>query len=428
MTACVSTGYAQALHTVDDIEMNVSLLSVEAERCVFRKASSKLAENETSVEISVPTANIVRWGTWTGWTAEQAVWLQGGSWLCGEINVGPDSVNLDNQWLHTPEIKLPIVRGLVFDPPASLAQAIALRQEMSLVSGGRDVLWLRDGRQVSGTVSFFDSASSQNNKVLQFDFGGRAVEIVLDEVRAIVFSPDLFGPLNNSQQRHLIGLADGSMLRAFQVSSTDAGMSCQLEPDLTVTSLNRGAEFARGITLLASPSRQVQMLSAKAPDSYRNLSDTLITWELGRDHDVWQDPLRTRDGLVPHGLAMHSLSQAAYRWDKRPAHLLADLTLAMPRAAANRGLGSARCKVLVARDGQLVTEIDIGVQRTEQSGINHFFRFDQEPSVESEMASMPIEVDLTGAQLVALVVEDWKHGQYGDQVFWLDARISMVSD
>jgi hypothetical protein len=42
----------------------------------------------------------------------------------------------------------------------------------------------------------------------------------------------------------------------------------------------------------------------------------------------------------------------------------------------------------------------------------------------SETSAKPVDVDISGAQLLVLVTEEADFAQYGDHVLWLDARIA----
>jgi hypothetical protein len=77
-------------------------------------------------------------------------------------------------------------------------------------------------------------------------------------------------------------------------------------------------------------------------------------------------------------------------------------------------LGDVVCKVLLGRDRELTTAETFSIS-----------------NLTARAATGPgevrrVEVDITGAQLVVLVVEKARFGQWGDQVYWLDARFTRI--
>jgi len=149
-------------------------------------------------------------------------------------------------------------------------------------------------------------------------------------------------------------------------------------------------------------------LSDLTPARYRHLPDSTLSWELGADRDVMGGPLHTKQSIFLRGLATHSSSQVAYRWDGSPVRMLAEVTLAAALPGAAERLGSVACQVLIARDGKLQTVHSFSLRRSAEGTAQ---------SVEM------IDLELPDAQLIVLVTDKADYGQYGDHVLWLDARL-----
>jgi hypothetical protein len=150
-------------------------------------------------------------------------------------------------------------------------------------------------------------------------------------------------------------------------------------------------------------------LSDLVPARYRHVSDSTLRWELGIDRDLFGAALHTDSSLYLRGLASHSSSQIAYRWDGSPVRLLAEVTLAAAAPGSAAQLGSVDCQVLVARGGKLQSVHTFSLRRTAQGA--------------TQMVEL-IDLELRDAQLIVLVTDKSDYGQYGDHVLWLDARLS----
>jgi hypothetical protein len=182
-------------------------------------------------------------------------------------------------------------------------------------------------------------------------------------------------------------------------------MRVELADGLVLHSLDARNEFCRGITCLTNQPQRTTFLSDVEPTSYKHISQSQLSWPLGRNRDLLGLPLMNSVGIIDRGLATHSSSQVAYRLDGSEKKFLAEATLAKPADGADERLGSAACQVMVARAGKLQQVANFKLDRTETS-------------------TKPIDVDLNGAQLLVLVTEQADFAQYGDHVLWLEARIA----
>lgn len=390
----VATGLHPSLHLTDRIVQNAQLLGREG-------SSWKFGISTAGVTSTLGVQQIVRWGSWRGIVDRPAVWLSDGSWLAGEVSWrGNESLNLQTRWLNVPAIPLRLVRGVVLTPAASLPDWINLQREMQFAQGEDDIVWLNDQRRLSGVV---DWASIENGNLLKISTAGQDVIVPLDNVVAITASPALFDEPAEANAR--IALGDGSLLNALEIQSTEATTIVSLSSIAQLESLDRTADFIRAITYLSHADiNKTQRLDQLKPRSYRHVPEGYLEYALGVGRDVNGHPLkvgsRRRAGIAFYGLALHSSSQAAYAWDRSPGKFLAEVQIA-PSASTS---GSVTCKVLVARSGNLQTLSEFHLS-TRNSAPSHM-----------------VDIDITNAQLVVLVVEKADHGQFGDHTLWLDAR------
>ncbi len=387
---------AQSLHTNVGIWSEASLWNLENPNWVFKTEDGE----------SVRTKLVGRWGSWMGVRNQPAVCLSDGSWICGEITIAGDgSVSVRNDWLACPDIPGAAVRAVVFDPPVSLGRWLMFQQQLDSLTGSEDTLWLRSGRRLGGIIRW----STPTNSVLSLESNGNELQLAWDEIDALALSPALMGPIPDKSNGLTLGLKDGSLLQLRELPVADQGsLQLTLDAGLQLTSHDRPSEFLASVRYLRQWDPRTEFLSDQTPASYKHLPEGTLSWELGVDRDLYGHALVVGDGTVAKGLAMHSTSQVAYRWDGSAGRFLAQVMFAPPTAGADARLGSATCQVLLGKSGQLQSAGQVGIER---SG-----------SRQHNIASF--DIDVTDARLIVLVTGAADMGQLGDHVLWLDARVT----
>ncbi len=395
-------GLRQQLHTSDRMALDRPLQSLSTSGWLF------------GGRLTVPITDIVRWNAWPGIVKQQAVWLADGSWLVGEVQVkNGKTVAIQSDWLHIPDIDLKSIRCILLSPPASAKQWQRMQTQISSLQGGQDCVWLSDGQRVLGVLRWPADDLNNLTQQLVLENGNQQTELELEDVQAIVFSPALFGPTTfgsaPSNALNTLGLSDGSLLRNCEIGFTATTTQLKLASGIQLESLDSSASFSSAICYIAGQPQGTSFLSQLKPADYRNLSDTKLKWQFGADRDVSGQALLIPEGFVERGIALHSSSQIAYRWDGSAARFMAEVCLAARDPWMDAPLGSVVCKVLLARDGQLQQVHELRLARPAKD----------QPPLEAEL----IDIDLSGSQLLGLVVEKADYGQVADEVFWLDARI-----
>lgn len=418
-TVAISTQtrlFAQTLHTLDGIHSHANLSSLTSDG----QWSFAIGDSEMQIDAE----QIVRWGAWTGVLDDSAACLADGSVVCGELSLSAAGVALSSDWLDVPPLAWNTVRGLVLAPPRTLDNWLTLQAQMQAVEGEEDVLWLANGTRLRGIVRWDDSSDSPTGQTLGIDVaggdiaagesGGRTIRLALADVKAVAFSPALFGRVAEQDDALWVSLQDGSRLRTTRIDASPTGVQLTLASGLPLKSLDFVEQFVSSIVGLARPTVSgTQFLSQLSPASYRHLPDSTLHWELGVDRDILGVALHTQQGAFERGLATHSVSQVAYRWDGSAARLLAEVQLATAPAGAAERLGSVACKILVARGGELQTVHGFELRRSAPG---------QAPPVEL------VDLALQDARLIVLVTDKSDYGQYGDHVLWLDARLTPVRE
>lgn len=406
-TVWLSVAQAQTLHTSTTIHANVQLLNLENQD----QLTFQIAERETTLDSS----RIVRWGQWAGVRDEQAVWLSDGSWLSGSVQFEHDSISVVNGWFKPLRIPLASVRGVVLAPPTTLERWLHLQSQMLAASGEQDIVWLAGGKKLSGIIRWPAADVASPYHSLSIDAAGQMAEVAIDKLQALVFSPTLLGPVLPSPKATQIGLADGSLLRATQLAPEANSVSIALSGAVTLTSLDSPQRFCRTVKFIAcdqaaNTETGTQLLSDMQVASYRHVGDSSLSWELGVKRDLFGRSLHDQRAIYAHGLATHSTSQVAYRWDGSPGRLLAEVVVAAPPPQAVERLGNVNCQILLARGGKLEPAHSFIVARRATDGAT---------------LNQLVDLDISNAKLIVLVTDKADFGQYGDQVLWLDARVAV---
>ncbi|MCC6508995.1 MAG: NPCBM/NEW2 domain-containing protein, partial [Pirellulaceae bacterium] len=202
---------------------------------------------------------------------------------------------------------------------------------------------------------------------------------------------------------------DGSHLQVERIQRrADGRVQLTLGDQRSLVSLDDSSQFVQQINSLIASPKGVIWLSNLEPARYRALDESgRLEWPLGRDRDLFGQPLFDQwNQAIERALVVHAPAQVAYRWDGSKAKFLADISILPNRSPAGTdlALGSASCKVMLARNGQLSDAFQSVVLRHGDKPVS-------------------IDLDVTDAQLIVLLVDPADESTLGDHVLWQDARV-----
>ena len=353
---------------------------------------------------TVPVRDLVRWGDYADSFRYMQILLTDGSLLVAEIaRLADDKLIADGEICGRVEIPLAKVRGVVLDPPPSVSQRDELWERITASQGVEDRLVLRNGDVLRGVLKKLEpSESTAATAALAVTFAveGRDLTIPASKAQAIVFNPALVDTVVKPGFYARMGFRDGSLLHVVQLSS--AGPLTQLKLASTV-SLAFETEFLQTeLTLLQPSSDRVVYLSDLEPISYKHIAYLETAWPLGRDRSATGGRLRHGGHLYAKGLGMHSASRVAYRLDGRHRRLQAELAL-----DDSAGLG-----------GNVIFRVFLA------DAADQWKRAYESPVVRGGDPALPISVDVSQAQALALIVDFADRGDVLDRAAWLDARLT----
>jgi len=357
--------------------------------------------------------DIARWGTLRAPNRVPLALLNDGSRMVVHgIQKQKDRFAIQSfQWEEV-LIEEPLLRGLILTTPGSDQRWNQWIERMLTAEGRNDQVAVKDRGWIQGTLVWseesFDLTQPSGRLILRVD--GENLELKIEEVEAILFSPVLT-PTLSTEASQSVGFKDGSRFYCSQWSiDTDQLARFRLSGGLELKSAVSVSELSSNVCFLAGSSKNFSYLSDIEPASYKHLDFLSTKWELGRDYDLWQRKLKqvgddANAGEVEKGLAMHATSQVAFRWNKSAGKLLAQVALAEPEQPSTSSAGSAIAKVLILKEGKLETIFT-----------SDLITFKSPPQ--------EVDVSISGAELVILLVDAGPQGTIGDHVLWLDARIA----
>jgi hypothetical protein len=293
-------------------------------------------------------------------------------------------------------ISLPLewVRGIVFWPPADLLQRDRLMDRLARAEGQSDQILLENGDVVAGTITGLNADS------LRAELESGQSEIPLTRVTAVIFDPSLVAAAQVKPRHALVGLRDGSFLKADQFVLGDGRMTLRLAGGVTLQSA-ADVDPARELVLVMYFGPHVRYLSELTPLDYKHIPYLALGWDYGADRNVLGGRLRQSGVVYPKGIALHSTARLAYTLDLPYRRFEAELAI----DDAARGGGSVVFRVL--HDG----------------GNGEWQDAYRSPVIRGGMPPLPIRVDLAGAKRLVLIVEFADRGDQLDHANWLNARL-----
>lgn len=284
------------------------------------------------------------------------------------------------------QVAMPLdrVAGIVLELPAVPLSRDRLLDQVAKAQGVSDSLLLLNGDEVRGNVR-----AIKDQKV-SIDTGAAVLEIAFARIRAIVFNPALTRRGAPSGLYAWAGFSDGSRLLASEMSLDDKSLHVKLPGGQTLAATPEDLVFLQPIAGRAT------YLSDLPVATYKHIPFLDLSWPFHTDRNVCGGMFRAAGRLYLKGIGMHSTSRLKYALSA--SYRRFDAELAVDETAGERG--SVRFRVFV--DGQ--------VKYTS-------------PIVRGGSPPVPIQVDVSGAKQLDLVVDYADRGDELDHADWLNARL-----
>lgn len=222
------------------------------------------------------------------------------------------------------------------------------------------------------------------------------IEVPWDRVRCLRFRTKL---QSSADARLMVGFNDGSKLVLRGVRREGDLIEFELVCGLR---LRASAEsLMDALVSMESLSKDRVFLSDLEPLSYRHVAYLSKSWPLGNDRTSLGTALHSRGGIVSKGLGMHSTSRVAY-----------DVSAGYERFESLIGLDEH-----VGATGSVLFRVFV------DQGDGTWSVAYESPIMRAGDKAVPVSIDVSKAERIALIVDAADRGDLQDHANWLYARL-----
>jgi hypothetical protein len=296
---------------------------------------------------------------------------------------------------------------VIFQWPADAARRDEWLRKIATHRLPHDELWLENGDTLTGTLlprPPLDPAEPDREPP-PFQLKTKSGEVAAPAARvaAVVFNTALRNHTPPRGPFVQLGFRDGGALFVRQIETVGGRVRLGL---IGGAALETESDSLRDELALVQPfGAAVTYLSDLKPVGYKHIPFLKQAWPFEMDRSVIGGRLRHGGQIFSKGLGMHSTARLAYDLGGRYRSLQAEL--AIDERAGNRG--SVLFRVFLDR------------------GDNQWQTGYESPVVRGGDELLPISVDVSDAQRIALIVDFADRGDELDYANWLNARLIPVA-
>ncbi len=377
-----------------------------------KNGSFRFRDDEQTTELVATLLTV--WGQHADRWSPFTVILRDQSWLNAEaVNISTQEINIETRSLG--EVSLPrnAVLAALYSPSADPFERDDLIARIQSDKSAHDRLWLQNGDVLSG--SLLGPITRQPTKkqadelderklMLRLVDSGRSLAVPEHRVQAAIFAEAKPVDQKAATPTAIFGLRDGSLLRAYKLDL--AGDRLELTCCAGLNLNFREEEFAKQVDLLQPLHENVRYLTDIKPLGYKHVPFLSRTWPYGVDRCVAGSLLRQGRQIIVKGVGMHSTSRLAYELAGKYRRFAA--SVAIDERAGSQG--SVIFRLFVDR-GQAKSNGEVWESVWES------------PIIRGGDLPNSMEVEMTGVQRLALVVDFADRGHVCDYANWLNARL-----
>ena len=291
-------------------------------------------------------------------------------------------------------IPLNKLKGILFAPEYEIREDNRFVEQIRKTESTQDTLWLVNGDSLSGALI----AWNENKITLRTEDD----QLLLDRnrVKALSLRTRLRSRVDETAERVLIGLRDGSLLLARDIDTQDANSQVLTTLGQIRLQPHDPGGLTNALVFLQPLGVEWIYLSDIDPLSYKHIPYFRMKWSYRRDRSVLGDPIRSGGRIYIKGLGMHSTSRLAYQLEEEFRRFDGKLAI----DDVTNGHGSVVCRVYVDRTGDW--------QQVYES-----------PVLRGGDAPVPFSIDVQGANRLSLIVDAAERGDVMDHVNWINARL-----
>ncbi|WP_144971188.1 NPCBM/NEW2 domain-containing protein [Bremerella volcania] len=295
------------------------------------------------------------------------------------------------------EMKFPLrpLRGILLRSYLDPDKTQVSLDRIHAYQGTRDRLLLANGDYIDGTLRRLTPLS------VEFQIGDKALKLDRKRIAEIHFARSA-GILPTAEQGVWVGLNDGSMILASELSLSDDILQVRLSPGISMRSSTLENAFAY-VTYLRPVASDVQYLSDLDAIGFKSLGFLNANWDYRKDRNVQGGTLKSSGYVSQKGLGLHATSRLAYKVENKAVRLRAKVGI----DDDTDGAGSVIFKVFASETGKSWETIY------------------ESPIVRGGETPLDVDVSVQGMKGLALVVEYADGADVLDHANWMDARFEM---
>jgi hypothetical protein len=334
---------------------------------------------------AMPLVDVARYGALVEPGQGIEVLLAGGGLIVADaVHSADEKLHIESSLLGELAIPLEFVAGVVPEPPRDPQDRDHLINRVLDTAARSDRLLLANGDELTGTIS------SLTGTAVTIESQGQKLTVDLPRIAAVAFDPSLSATPHGGRDRVLVGLRDGSRIVVASVVANEK------EAQLTMPDRTTWTVPADALVCLEPLAGTAKYLSDLTAESYRHLPFLSQSWPYRGDANATGTQLRAAGHPYAKGIGMHSAARLTYRLDKRYRRFAAEV--ALDDQVAKRGAAVFGLFV----DDKLAWKSEM---------------------IRGGIAPVPVDIDVTGAKRLSLIVEFGDRGDELDRANWLDARL-----
>ncbi len=360
---------------------------------------------------SLEANDFIRWGHPASRLNGPLMYLTDGSCLVADqsftrLQITEDEVRFDSSTVgDNRRLPLTHVEAIILKPHAKNRLRDLWMQPLRDATRKSDVVLLNNGDLLEGTVIALD------DEVLQLLSGTEeTLQIPRDNLKAILFQPELLERPVPIEQLLLIQLADGSSLRAAswrgQLANIEVRTAGEAESLAFKIPWPKDSVVQKPIVGLLPIGYSAVFLSDIEEAKYKHQPYLSLEWPFRRDRNVMGARLQTQNKLYEKGIGMHADAELIFKLQQSFKRF--DGAVGIDDSA--EGQGSVRFEVSVQpAGGDWRTAFTSGVLRGGDTPES-------------------FSIDLRGIDAIRLKTDHATGGAVADRANWLDARLQRVDD
>lgn len=347
---------------------------------------------------TIPVQEILQFGNPLRETRFDQVVLLNGSILAGVVkNINAKTVVVESRIFGNQPIPTHKVRGIVLQQSGNLRQRQLIVDRIIAGQRGKSQVAMTNGDVISGQLG-----ESQSANHVELIHNGFKQSIQLEQIRHLFLKSESNLLPTRISAFSSIGFLDGTLLNYGKLGRADDSIRFDIDKDFrlaTPLSVRKKSVFQR-VCYFRPANSTFRFLSSEKPIKVVDTKNLDFT-RTHMNRSANSGPLLWNRNTHEHGIGMPSSSRVIFELKKNDKQFRSTLVLDDTSSSS----GNAVCRILL-----------LGKD-------NRWKSITGSLSVSKNDKPRLIDLDVQGYRAIALVTSPGRHGNSGDRINWLNARI-----